>query len=73
MGVVHKQNLRDFKHGFVREGGTFRHTPNSLQDISTTKVRHDNLPEVSMYVRAIVEQDRALRRTKQQNLQALAA
>ena len=59
MGVNHEQNLRDFKHGFVRQGGTFRPASCSVKTVSTVTVTHDDLPEVSAYVRAIVEKDRA--------------
>ena len=61
IGVNHEQNLREFKHGFVKEGGTFR--PASITDntVPTTTVTHDDLPEISMWVRAIVEKDRASR------------
>ena len=61
VGVVHEQNLRDFKHGFVRQGGTFRPAPQAVKTVATTTVSHDDLPEVSMFVRAIVEKDRASR------------
>ena len=61
IGVGHEQNLRDFKHGFVRQGGTFRPASLSVKEVQTTTVTHDNLPEVSMYVRAIVEKERASR------------
>ena len=59
IGVKHEQNLLDFKHGFVRQGGTFRPDSISVKKIPTTTVTHEDLPEVSMYVRAIVEKDRA--------------
>lgn len=59
IGVYHEQNLHDFKHGFVRQGGTFRPASCSVKAVATTTVTHDNLPEVSMYVRSIVEEDRA--------------
>lgn len=61
IGVHHEQNLRDFKHGFVRQGGTFRPGSSTVKTIKTTTVTHDELPDVSMYVRAIVEKDRASR------------
>ena len=61
IGVVHEQNLCDFKHGFVRQGGTFRPASSSVKTVATTTVTHDDLPEVSMYVRAIIEKDRASR------------
>ena len=61
MGVGHEQNLRDFKHGFVRQGGTFRPASSTVKTVATTTVNHDDLPKVSMFVRAIVEKDRALR------------
>ena len=59
IGVGHEQNLRDFKHGFVRQGGIFRPASLSVKEVQTTTVTHDNLPEVSMNVRAIVEKERA--------------
>ena len=59
IGVTHEQNLRDFKHGFVKQGGTFRPASSTIKTVPTTTVTHDDLPEVSMYVRAIVEKDRA--------------
>ncbi len=59
IGVSHEQNLRDFKHGFVKQGGTFRPASSSVKRIPTTTVTHEDLSEVSMYVRAIVEKDRA--------------
>ena len=63
--MVHEQNLRDFKHGFVREGGTFRPASISAVDVATATVTHDDLPEVSMFVRAIVEEDKASRTVMQ--------
>lgn len=59
IGVNHEQNLRDFKHGFVRQGGTFRPGPWADKTFANTTVTHDDLQMVSMYVRAIVENDRA--------------
>lgn len=59
IGVNHEQNLRDFKHGFVRQGGTFRPGPWADKTFANTTVTHDDLQMVSMYVRAIVEKDRA--------------
>lgn len=64
---MHEQNLRDFKHGFVRHGGTFREAPVSVTRVSTVTVTHDDVPEVSMYVRAIVEKDMASRAILQSN------
>lgn len=61
IGVINEQNLRDFKHGFVRQGGTFHFAASHSKATTHTTVTHNNLPEVSMYVRAIVEKDRALR------------
>ena len=61
IGVVHEQNIRDFKHGFVRQGGTFRLNVSSVKNGACIKVNHDNLPDVSIFVRAIVEKDRASR------------
>ena len=55
--MTHKQNLLDFKHGFVRQGGTFRPDSSSVKSVATESVTHDDLPEVSMHVRAIVERD----------------
>ncbi len=59
IGVSHEQNLRDFKHGFVKEGGMFRSASTPNKKVPTTTVTHEDLSEVSMYVRAIVEKDRA--------------
>ena len=61
VGVGHRQNLRDFKHGFVRQGGTFCSDPSYVKTGATVSVNHDDLPNVSMFVRAIVERDRASR------------
>ncbi len=63
IGVELEQNLHDFKHGFVKEGGTFRPASSSVKRIATTTVTHDDLPEVSMCVRAIVQSDRGSRAT----------
>lgn len=65
IGVNHEQNLCDFKHGFVRQGGTFRPAPWSDKTVPSTTVSHDDLPMVSVYVRAILEKDRASRATSQ--------
>ena len=70
MGVGHEQNLRDFKHGFVRQGGTFRPASDNAKTVATTTVNHDDLPKVSMFVRAIVEKDRASRNVLQNNKNA---
>ena len=59
--MLHEQNLRDFKHGLVREGGTFHSARPSDKSVAKIIVTHDDLPEVSMFVRAIVEKDKALR------------
>ena len=73
IGVIHEQNLRDFKHGFVRQGGTFRFVASRGKAAEDSTVTHDNLPELSMYVRAIVEKDRASRTScKRMRMQALA-
>ena len=60
MGVRHEQNICDFKHGFVQQGGTFRTASPSGEKVKDIKVTHDDLRMVSPYVRAIVEKDRAL-------------
>ena len=65
MGVQHKQNICDFKYGFVQQGGTFRTMSPSGKKGKHIKVTHDDLPMVSPYVRAIVEKDRALMATSQ--------
>ena len=70
VGVVHEQNLRDFKHGFVRQGGTFRLNASSVKTGANVKVNHDDLPKVSMFVRAIVEGDRASRTVSRKNKNA---
>ena len=66
MGIQHKQNICDFKYGFVQQGGTFFRTMSpSGKKVKTIKVTHDDLRMVSPYVRAIVEKDRALMATSQ--------
>lgn len=71
VGVSHEQNLRDFKHGFVRQGGIFRRlASSSFETIEDTIVSHDNLPKVSMCVRAIVEKDKAERKVLRNNKNA---
>ena len=58
-GVKHEQNIRDFKHGLVKEGGTFRSIQSDMKKGRTTRVTHDDLPQVSMCVRALVEKNTA--------------
>ena len=61
IGLKDEQNLRDFKHGFVKEGGTFRDAPLSDKAVATFIVTHKDLPKVSQCVRAIVEKSEASR------------
>ena len=65
MGVQYEQNICDFKYGFVQQGGTFRTVSPSGKKVKNIKVTHDDLRMMSPYVRAIVENDRALMATSQ--------
>ena len=53
----HEQNLNDFKHGFVREGGRFKALDNNNIIIEDEIVSYYDLHTVSKGVRDILQKD----------------
>ena len=63
-GIKHEQNLNDFKHGFVKEGGRFQAVdkfnsddPDHQTILADEIVSYNNLHTVSKGVRDILQRD----------------
>ena len=57
--MKHKQNLIDFKHGFLKEGGTFMTLDDMNSAIERDTMSLKDLPTVSKGVRDILQRERA--------------
>lgn len=56
-GVKHEQNLNDFKHGFLKEGGKLKARDNQNTLIAEGIVSYSDLHTVSKGVRDILQRD----------------
>ncbi|KAM0804047.1 hypothetical protein BDR22DRAFT_818221 [Usnea florida] len=59
VSVKHEQNLIDFKHGFLKEGGTFMASDHRKNIITQGTKSLKDLPAVSKGVRDILQRERA--------------
>ena len=63
-GIEHEQDLNDFKHGFVKEGGRFQavdkfnsYNPDDQKILADEIISYSNLNTVSKGVRDILQRD----------------